>query len=217
MSGLLIDKINSSIEGESKKYDLVNIDYFSDETLNENKIDKLAVNLKKILSKNSTVWITTLNFDNKKSYIPFILQNIFANNNFFIKNLIVWVTNTGRSNTNFNNYYKKIIFFSLNDKEYIFNKDLIREKHIWKNVEWGKRKFRYNPKGKDPSNFWLPTEDDGKAKITKHLILSHEEKNDRIFNLCSNYKSKSLLISNKEYHHKNLTKQIIIGIQVENQ
>ena len=54
----------------------------------------------------------------------------------------------------------------------LFIKDNIREKHIWKDVEWGKRKKNYNPKGKDPGNVWLPTKDDGKGKITEHLILN---------------------------------------------
>ena len=61
-----------------------------------------------------------------------------------------------------------------------FNKDKIREKHIWKDVEWGKREKNYNPKGKDPGNFWLPTIDDGKGKITDHLLLSFDEIIERI-------------------------------------
>lgn len=56
-----------------------------------------------------------------------------------------------------------------------FNKDAIRERHIWKNVEWGKRKKNYNPKGKDPGNFWLPTDDNGMGVITSHNILDYSE------------------------------------------
>ena len=56
-----------------------------------------------------------------------------------------------------------------------FDKDAIREKHIWKDVEWGKREKNYNPKGKDPGNVWIPTLDDGKAHITKHILLSESE------------------------------------------
>ena len=56
-----------------------------------------------------------------------------------------------------------------------FNKDFIREKHIWKDVEWGKRSKNYNPKGKDPGNVWIPTEDNGKGKITHHIELSIED------------------------------------------
>lgn len=55
-----------------------------------------------------------------------------------------------------------------------FNKDAIREKHIWKDVEWGQRAKNYNPKGKDPGNVWIPTEDDGKANITNHIMLDDD-------------------------------------------
>lgn len=55
-----------------------------------------------------------------------------------------------------------------------FNKDAIREKHIWKDVEWGKRAKNYNPKGKDPGNVWIPTKDDGNANITEHIMLGDE-------------------------------------------
>ena len=33
------------------------------------------------------------------------------------------------------------------DKNHFFNKDVIRESHIWKDVEWGKRAKNYNPRG----------------------------------------------------------------------
>ncbi|MBQ7376864.1 MAG: site-specific DNA-methyltransferase [Clostridia bacterium] len=59
-------------------------------------------------------------------------------------------------------------------------KDAIREKHIWKDVEWGKRAKNYNPKGKDPGNVWIPTEDDGCANITDHILLSDQEVVDRL-------------------------------------
>ena len=68
-----------------------------------------------------------------------------------------------------------IFHFTKNDGSYFFNKDPIRERHIWEKVEWGQRKKNYNPRGKDPGDVWLMTEDDGKANITKHLPLSKED------------------------------------------
>ena len=56
-----------------------------------------------------------------------------------------------------------------------FNKDAIREKHIWKDVEWGHRAKNYNPAGKDPGNVWIPTLDDGRGHITDHILLSEAE------------------------------------------
>lgn len=64
------------------------------------------------------------------------------------------------------------VWFVKDKKEFYFNKDKIREKPIWKDVEWGKRKKNYNPKGKDPGNVWIPTNDDGKGNITEHILLS---------------------------------------------
>lgn len=68
-----------------------------------------------------------------------------------------------------------IVWLCKNPKEMIFNKDFIREKHIWKDVEWGKRAKNYNPKGKDPGNVWIPTIDDGKANIIEHILLSDDD------------------------------------------
>src|SRR5699024_1997482 len=48
-------------------------------------------------------------------------------------------------------------------------------------IEWGKRKKNYSEKGKDPSNVWIPTEDDGKGKITKHVFLDIEGVLNRIY------------------------------------
>lgn len=75
-----------------------------------------------------------------------------------------------------------LIWICKNYNKMYFNKDAIRERHIWKDVEWGKRAKNYNPKGKDPGNVWIPTEDDGKGKITKHILLSVEELINRILN-----------------------------------
>lgn len=68
-----------------------------------------------------------------------------------------------------------------------FNKDLIREKHIWKDVEWGKREKNYNPKGKDPGNVWIPTNDNGKAVITEHILLNKEKVIKRLLDMSECY------------------------------
>jgi hypothetical protein len=56
-----------------------------------------------------------------------------------------------------------------------FNKDLVREEHIWQHAEWGKREKNYYPLGKDPGNVWLPTIDDGKGNVTGHVALRLED------------------------------------------
>lgn len=85
-------------------------------------------------------------------------------------NTIVYPSSVSQ-NVAFTDNVKYVVWLSKNHSHMKFLKDAIREKHIWKDVEWGKRSQNYNPKGKDPGNVWIPTEDDGHAKITKHILL----------------------------------------------
>ena len=94
------------------------------------------------------------------------------------------------------------VWFTKNKKNYFFNKDTIREKSIWKDVEWGKRKKNYNSKGKDPGNVWIPTLDDGKANITSHILLSIEEVYTRLLSATLISGDNYLLISDKKTDYK---------------
>lgn len=78
---------------------------------------------------------------------------------------------------------KYVVWLCKDNKAMKFNKDHIREKHIWKDVEWGKRAKNYNPKGKDPGNVWIPTIDDGHANITEHILLSDADVIQRIIGM----------------------------------
>lgn len=104
---------------------------------------------------------------------------------------------------------KYLLWFTKGRDQIFFLKDEIREKHIWKDVEWGKRKKNYNPKGKDPGNVWLPTEDDGKGKIINHIILndleiiercvvSTSKKNDSVFIYFHNKLPYSKILSDRK-------------------
>ncbi len=89
-------------------------------------------------------------------------------------NTIVYPTKDVRQGA-FADNVRYVVWLCKNRAEMAFNKDAVREKHIWKNVEWGKREKNYNPKGKDPGNVWIPTTDDGRANITGHILLSDSE------------------------------------------
>ena len=91
-----------------------------------------------------------------------------------------------------------IIWFVKNKEKMYFNKDAIREKHIWKDVEWGKRAKNYNPKGKDPGNVWIPTLDNGKGKITEHILLTEGQVYTRIFDSTIEEQDNIFLFSDKE-------------------
>ncbi len=73
-----------------------------------------------------------------------------------------------------------IVWLCKDRSKMTFCKDAIREKHIWKDVEWGKRAKNYNPRGKDPGNVWIPTKDDGNAKITEHILLTQGQVIERL-------------------------------------
>ena len=88
-------------------------------------------------------------------------------------NTIILPNKVNKVDSNDNVQY--LLWFVKSHENMLFLKDNIREKHIWKDVEWGKRKKNYNPKGKDPGNVWMPTEDNGMGKITKHIILNNLE------------------------------------------
>ncbi len=94
------------------------------------------------------------------------------------------------------------VWFTKDKKSYYFNKDFIREKSIWKDVEWGKREKNYNSKGKDPGNVWIPTEDDGKANITNHILLSKNEILDRLLSTTLLENDKYLLINDENIDYK---------------
>jgi DNA modification methylase len=94
-------------------------------------------------------------------------------------NTIVYPTKNNRV-VSFNDNVRYVVWLCKSQKQMYFDKDIIREKHIWKDVEWGKREKNYNPKGKDPGNVWIPTEDDGKANITAHILLSDDDVINRI-------------------------------------
>lgn len=114
-----------------------------------------------------------------KSFLEIAKDYYDYYNDWQFKNIIVTPSRfNSRSKLNDNSFY--IIWFSSKNEAY-FNKDSIREKHIWKDVEWGKREKNYSEKGKDPSNVWIPTEDDGLGHITKHILLSIPEIVDRLY------------------------------------
>lgn len=85
---------------------------------------------------------------------------------------IIWLCNT-KTNNSFENLFKSILWFT-KKTNYDFNKDILRVKHIWKDIEWGKRIGNYHPLGKDPGNVWLK-EYSEKAIITNHTFLSVDE------------------------------------------
>jgi hypothetical protein len=147
------------------------------------------------VDEEGTIWVITKNYPEKGRLVfsSFILAESMKK--FKLKNIILVPDFDNKSKgVIFDNNTFEILFFSKNEK-YYFNKDPIREKHIWKNVEWGKRAKNYHPLGKDPGNVWLKTQDDGKGNITEHITVSFKESVERIIKSSSEEKDRCLLIN----------------------
>jgi len=133
---------------------------------------------------------------------------------------IVYPT-TEIQNVAFDDNVRYVVWLAKNHLKMKFDKDAIREKHIWKDVEWGKRAKNYNPKGKDPGNVWIPTEDDGKANITAHILLSDSDVIEKLIKMtdsindylliCGDRKNSSIKVNNNTEIKKASTSMKISG------
>ena len=154
------------------------------------------------IKNDGVIWIICNSIYNQEEifHSPFYMADKLQD--LYLKNIII-VPNFEKNHSKsiFNNYINNILFLTKEDKNY-FNKDPVREKHIWKNVEWGKRKKNYNPKGKDPGNVWLKTKDDGKANITEHCPLSFQEMIERCYLIASKPKDSILFVNLKKQKSK---------------
>jgi DNA modification methylase len=128
-------------------------------------------------------------------------------------NTIIVPKNSNNSSHVLNDIVDYLIWFVKDYDKMYFNKDAIREKHIWKDVEWGKRKKNYNEKGKDPGNVWIPTEDDGKGNITHHIKLSLEEIINRTIKSTSLSSDHYLLVLKDNIDEEKLVSDRIYKIQ----
>lgn len=148
----------------------------------------------RVLKDDGTMWIIVDNYfyDGQLLQLPFTLGKKIQSAGFIFRNIIIWYnTFSEHLSRDLKNRYSCILFFAKN-KAYKFDMDPIREPHIWKDVEWGRgRRSRYNPKGKDPSNFWLKTESE-KGNITRHVILQPEEIVSRCILVSTNEKDRIL-------------------------
>src|SRR5699024_3513717 len=77
-----------------------------------------------------------------KSFLEVAQEYYLTNKEFTYKNIII-LPEERNTNSLFDDNVMYIIWFAKRDDSF-FNKDSIRESHIWKDVEWGKRKKNYS-------------------------------------------------------------------------
>lgn len=165
----------------------------------KNSIINVIKELEKVknnLSENGNLFCYVKNSynDNEIKNDIFDLMEYCTDNGFTYINTIIVPEST---ENNYDNI-QYIIWFVKDKKKMYFDKDAIREKHIWKDVEWGKREKNYNPKGKDPGNVWIPTLDDGKGKITEHILLERNQVYNRILDATVENDDNIFLLSDEE-------------------
>lgn len=151
------------------------------------------------LNSDGIIWIICRNkvYDTTIQPIPFIIAEDLLSKKLKLKNIIIWPNFQKSQKSNIFIDITYYILFFVKNNNYYFDIDPVREKHIWKDVEWGKRKKNYNEKGKNPGNFWFKTEDDGQGKITRHLPLSYRKMLERIIK-CSSKQYYSVLLKNTD-------------------
>lgn len=134
--------------------------------------------LYRILHDDGVLWICT-NIDKKEDVLeawPLDLSSQLQNSGFFVRNIIIWYNKEYESCSSiFINRYSYLLFVTKRAVGYKFYLDSVREPHIWKEFEWGGgRRNRYNPLGKNPSNFWIHTSSK-LGKTIAHVPLTWEE------------------------------------------
>ena len=179
--------------------------------------DKIDDNISELISNSSDT-----------SSFFFLTRNLFDDSGFIFKSVFDYIENFTSLGLNYINTIViptnavlksntdntiHLIWMVKNLDKMKFDKDSIREKHIWKDVEWGKREKNYNPKGKDPGNFWLPTIDDGKGKITDHILLFFVEIMDRLIKSTTTAGDYVYIQSSNMIDVKELERQLDIKIK----
>ena len=150
-------------------------------------------NLQNQISETGNIFFIAENIKNEKGFISVSILDFtetIINAGLHFVNIIV-VPQSVKYDLSDN--IKYLLWFTKDINKIFFNKDAIREKHIWKDVEWGKRKKNYNEKGKDPGNVWIPTNDNGKGSITEHIILSDNDIIDRIIKSTTKQNDNTLI------------------------
>jgi hypothetical protein len=180
---------------------------------NSNNLEFNTIEFKHFLA---LIKSTSVNFDNnyfvivnniKHDDLPIslIICDYAENLGLSLVDEIIWLCDS-KSNNNFKNIFKSILWFT-KKSNYDFNKDILRVKHIWKDMEWGKREGNYHALGKDPGNVWIK-EYSEKAVITEHkfltteeiyakLILSQMKNEGENFEIFTNFKISKKIIAEK--------------------
>lgn len=174
------------------------------------KFDYLWSQVYDSLHITGSLWILASNtyFDSSLHPIPLEIANrISSVTRFKLKNIfIIYRQEEGGKKKIFVPAYFNLLFFVKSLSNYYFDKDSVRERHIFKDIEWGRRQLgysgynkrisvRYSDKGRDPGNVFYKTERNPQGQILniygyadkeiyeKILLMSTKEDNKIMSNI----------------------------------
>lgn len=144
-------------------------------------LDEMFSYLEKCVSANGSLWVFTYNgYYNGQllQWPPMLAEYIRQTTNFRLKNiLILYAEREAIEGKVLTPAYSSVLFMVKSLKDYIFDKTPIREPHIFKGIEWGKRELgtsgyhkekvgvRYPSKGRDPGNVFYKTKRNAEGYI----------------------------------------------------
>jgi hypothetical protein len=155
------------------------------------------------ISEKGSLWILAENLRVKGEHVPLayeIIDRISSLTEFKLKNVIVvYRIDSARSRNErlLTNAYFLIGHFVKSLGSSFFDKDEIREPHVFKRIEWGRRKTgksgyskkmkkRYNKRGRDPGNvFYRVNRDDTTGQMLSVKGFSDSEIFSRIIRMSS--------------------------------
>ncbi len=141
--------------------------------------DSLWTLLEKRVHRKGSLWILGRNlFDQELLPLPLdLVHRIELRTDFKLRNvLVVYQEQSAFSSKHSAAAHYLIPFLVKTADDYYFDKDSIREPHVFKDIEWGKRivgksgyseeeKPRYSPKGRDPGNVFYRTLRNGEGHV----------------------------------------------------
>lgn len=201
-----------------------------DKLYNETDVRNHLRELLKLQDDKRLTWIIIKDPQDKQEYYSnsLLVTKIAIETGFLLRNYIVYPQLDLCDSTKPITNITYTLLMLAKSKEYFFNKDPIREKHIWKDKEWGKGKRKsgktvYNPKGKDPGNFWILTSKNKNFTDTKFKVYDRGQIVNRILSSSGIAKDNVVLyydndneMLNFEDHITSLRKSVrYVKIQLE--
>jgi hypothetical protein len=152
------------------------------------------------ISPDGSMWIITRNGFEGEEIFPWpimISDYLHDSCRLSLKNVLIhYIEPLSKDTSTLSQAYELILFFT-KTQSYFFNKDPIREPHIFKDIEWGRRKtsasgyhqdrqsLRYPDRGRDPGNVFYRTKRDAAGQVLDVTAFSRLEILDKLIRIST--------------------------------